>query len=186
EVPEEYVGIVMEKLGSRKSEIINMTHRSDGITYMEFLVPTRGLFGFRSEFLTDTRGLGIMYHRFHSYNPYRGGITTRQRGSLVAHELGDTTGYGLENAQERGELFVEPGVAVYRGMIVGENSRPNDLVVNVCKKKHLSNIRSSTSDIAVKLSPPRVMNLERCLEFITDDELVEVTPASIRMRKKVI
>ena len=186
EVPEEYVGIVMEKLGSRKSEIINMTQRSDGITYMEFLVPTRGLFGFRSEFLTDTRGLGTMYHRFHSYTPYRGEITTRQRGSLVAHEPGDTTGYGLENAQERGELFIEPGVAVYRGMIVGENSRPNDLVVNVCKKKHLSNIRSSTSDIAIKLSPPRAMNLERCLEFITDDELVEVTPASIRMRKKVI
>lgn len=186
EVPEEYVGIVMEKLGSRKSEIINMTQRSDGMTYMEFLVPTRGLFGFRSEFLTDTRGLGIMYHRFHSYTPYRGEITIRQRGSLVAYEPGDTTGYGLENARERGELFIEPGVAVYRGMIVGENSRPHDLVVNVCKKKHLTNIRSSNSDIAVKLSPPRVMNLERCLEFITDDELVEVTPASIRMRKKVI
>ncbi|MGS0763509.1 translational GTPase TypA [Syntrophomonas curvata] len=186
EVPEEYVGIVMERLGSRKSELVNMTQRGDGMMYMEFLVPTRGLFGFRSEFLTDSRGMGTMYHRFHSYAPYKGEIATRQRGSMVAHEPGDTTGYGLENAQERGELFIEPGVAVYRGMIVGENSRPNDLVVNVCKKKHLTNIRSSTSDIAVKLSPPRNMNLEQCLEFITDDELVEITPASIRMRKKTL
>jgi len=184
EVPEEFVGIVMERLGSRKSELVNMTQRSDGMVYMEFLVPTRGLFGFRSEFLTDTRGMGTMYHSFHSYAPYRGEINTRLRGSLVAHETGITTGYGLENAQERGELFVEPGVAVYRGMIVGENSRPIDLVVNVCKKKHLTNIRSSTSDIAVKLTPPRVMNLEQCLEFIADDELVEITPVSIRMRKK--
>jgi GTP-binding protein len=184
EVPEEYVGIVMERLGSRKSQLVNMTQRGDGMMYMEFLVPTRGLFGFRSEFLTDTRGMGTMYHRFHSYASYKGEIVTRQRGSMVAHEPGDTTGYGLENAQERGELFVEPGVAVYRGMIVGENSRPNDLVVNVCKKKHLTNIRSSTSDIAVKLNPPRSMNLEQCLEFITDDELVEITPISIRMRKK--
>jgi len=184
EVPEEFVGIVMERLGSRQSELVNMTQRSDGMVYMEFLVPTRGLFGFRSEFLTDTRGMGTMYHSFHSYAPYRGEINTRLRGSLVAHETGITTGYGLENAQERGELFVEPGVAVYRGMIVGENSRPIDLVVNVCKKKHLTNIRSSTSDIAVKLTPPRVMNLEQCLEFIADDELVEITPVSIRMRKK--
>jgi GTP-binding protein len=184
EVPEEYVGIVMERLGSRKSELINMTQRNDGMMYMEFKIPTRGLFGFRSEFLTDTRGLGIMYHRFDSYSPNRGEISTRQRGSLVAHEPGETTAYGLENAQERGELFVEPGVAVYRGMIVGENSRPNDLVVNVCKKKNLTNIRSSNSDIAVKLSPAREMSLEQCLEFITDDELVEITPKSIRMRKK--
>ena len=184
EVPEEYVGIVMERLGSRKSELINMTQRGDGMMYMEFMIPTRGLFGFRSEFLTDTRGLGIMYHRFHSYSPNRGEISTRQRGSLVAHEPGDTSAYGLENAQERGELFVEPGVTVYRGMVVGENSRPNDLVVNVCKKKHMTNIRSSNSDIAIKLSPAREMSLEQCLEFITDDELVEVTPKSIRMRKK--
>lgn len=184
EVPEEYVGIVMERLGPRRCEMVNMTQKSDGMMYLEFLVPTRGLFGFRSDFLTDTRGMGTMYHVFHSYAPHRGEIATRQKGSLVAHEPGDTTGYGLENAQERGELFVGPGLAVYRGMIVGENSRPNDLVVNVCKKKHLTNIRSSTSDIAVKLTPPRPMSLEQCMEFIADDELVEVTPLSIRMRKQ--
>jgi len=183
EVPGEYVGIVMERLGPRKSELVNMTHRADGTTALEFLVPTRGLFGFRSEFLTDTKGLGIMYHVFHDYREHRGEIHTRQRGSLVAFEPGETTAYGLENAQERGELFVGPGVAVYRGMIVGENSRPGDLYINVCKKKHLSNIRSSTSDIAIKLTPPRQMTLEQCLEFITSDELVEVTPDAIRMRK---
>ncbi len=183
EVPEEYVGVVMEGLGSRKSEIVNMTQKNEGFMYMEFLVPTRGLFGFRSEFLTDTRGMGTMHHVLHGYAPYRGEIATRQRGSMIAHEPGETTAYGLENAQERGDLFVAAGIPVYRGMIVGENSRPNDLVVNVCKKKHLTNIRSSNSDIAVKLSPPRMMNLEQCLEFIADNELVEVTPLSIRMRK---
>lgn len=184
EVPEEYVGIVMERLGPRRCEMVNMTQKSDGMMYLEFLAPTRGLFGFRSDFMTDTRGMGTMHHLFHSYAPHRGEIMTRQKGSLVAHEPGDTTAYGLENAQERGELFVGPGLAVYRGMIVGENSRPNDIVVNVCKKKHLTNIRSSSSDMAVKLTPPRVMSLEQCLEFITDDELVEVTPQSIRMRKQ--
>ncbi|MGE5421830.1 MAG: translational GTPase TypA [Ignavibacteriales bacterium] len=183
EVPEEFVGIVMERLGPRKSEIVNMIHRGDGIVNLEFLVPTRGLFGFRSDFLTDTKGLGIMHHMFHSYAPYRGEIQTRQRGSLVAYEPGDTTSYGLENAQERGELFIGPGEPVYRGMIVGENSRPTDLALNVCKKKQLTNVRSSTSDISIKLTPPREMSLEQCLEFIADDELVEVTPLSIRMHK---
>lgn len=186
EVPEEYVGIVMERLGPRKSEIVNMTHRSDGNVTLEFLIPTRGLFGFRSEFLTDTKGLGIMNHNFHEYAPFRGDILTRQRGSLVAFEPGETTAYGLENAQERGDLFVGPGLSVYRGMIVGEYSRSGDLVLNVCKKKQLTNIRSSTSDIATKLTPARQMTLEQCLEFIADDELVEVTPESIRMRKAVI
>ncbi len=183
EVPEEYVGIVMERLVPRRSEMVNMSQKNDGMMYLEFLVPTRGLFGFRSDFLTDTRGMGTIHHMFHGYAPCRGDIVTRQKGSLVAHEAGDTTGYGLENAQERGELFVMPGLAVYRGMIVGENSRPSDLVVNVCKKKHLTNVRSSSSDMALKLTPPRPMSLEQCLEFITDDELVEVTPVSIRMRK---
>jgi len=183
EVPEEYVGLVMERLGPRKSDLVNMTHRGDGIAHLEFLIPTRGLFGFRSEFLTDTKGLGIMHHVFHDYAPHRGEINPRQRGSLVAFESGETTSYGLENAQERGELFVGPGLPVYRGMIVGENSRPGDLYINVCKKKHLTNIRSSTSDIAIKLTPPRQMSLEQCLEFIADDELVEVTPDAIRMRK---
>jgi len=184
EVPEEYVGIVMERLGPRRCEMVNMTQKNDGMMYLEFLVPTRGLFGFRSDFLTDTRGMGTMHHLFHSYAPHRGEIMTRQKGSLVAHEPGETTAYGLENAQERGELFVGPGLSVYRGMIVGENSRPNDLVVNVCKKKHLTNVRSSSSDMAIKLTPPRPMSLEQCLEFIADDELVEVTPLSIRMRKQ--
>lgn len=184
EVPEACVGIVMERLGSRKSELVNMLKKGDGQARLEFHVPTRGLFGFRSEFLTDTKGLGVMYHSFHHYAPYRGDIQTRQRGSLVAFETGETTAYGLENAQERGELFVGPGVPVYRGMVVGEHARPGDLRINVCKKKQLSNVRSSTADIAVKLTPARPMSLEQCLEFIADDELVEVTPQSFRMRKQ--
>ena len=184
EIPGEYVGIVMERLGPRKSELKNMLHKGDGHVTLEFHVPTRGLFGFRSEFLTDTKGLGIMHHSFNHYAPYRGEIQTRQRGSLVAFETGETTTYGLDNAQERGELFVAAGVPVYRGMIVGEHSRPGDLQINVCKKKQLSNVRSSTSDISVRLTTPREMTLEACLEFIGDDELVEVTPASIRMRKQ--
>ncbi|MCL5056444.1 MAG: translational GTPase TypA [Actinobacteria bacterium] len=183
EIPEECVGIVMERLGPRKSELVNMTHKGDGTVKLEFHIPTRGLFGFRSEFLTDTKGMGIMHHSFHHYAPGRGEIQTRLRGSLVAFETGETTTYGLENAQERGDLFVGPGVKVYKGMVVGEHSRPGDLAVNVCKKKQLTNIRSSTSDMAAKITPPRLMTLEQCLEFITDDELVEVTPHSLRMRK---
>lgn len=184
EVPETHVGIVMERMGFRKGELVNMFNRGDGSVHLEFHVPTRGLFGFRSEFLTDTRGLGIMYHCFDHYAPHRGDIPARVRGSLVAFETGETTTYGLENAQERGELFVGPGVPVYRGMIVGEHSRPGDLQVNVCKKKQLTNVRSSTSDIAAKITPPRMMSMEQCLEFIADDELMEVTPKSIRMRKE--
>jgi len=184
EIPEEYVGIVMERLGPRKSELINMNHKGDGRMRLEFHVPTRGLFGFRSEFLTDTKGMGTMHHSFHHYAPYRGDIQTRLRGTLVAFETGETSTYGLENAQERGDLFVGPGVPVYRGMVVGEHSRPGDLAVNVCKKKHLTNIRSSTSDMSAKLTPPRLMALEQCLEFINDDELVEITPKSLRMRKR--
>jgi GTP-binding protein len=184
EIPEEYVGIVMERLGPRKSELANMTHKGDGTVKLEFHIPTRGLFGFRSEFLTDTKGMGIMHHSFHHYAPGRGEILTRLRGSLVAFETGETTTYGLENAQERGDLFVGPGVKVYKGMVVGEHARPGDLAVNVCKKKQLTNIRSSTSDFSAKLTPPRQMSLEQCLEFITDDELVEVTPHSLRMRKQ--
>lgn len=185
EVPENYVGIVMEKLGSRKSEFVNMWHKEEeGQVRLEFFIPTRGLFGFRSEFLTDTKGVGLMYHSFHHYAPYRGEISTRQRGSLVAFETGEATAYGLENAQERGDLFIGVGTKVYKGMIVGENSRPGDLVINVCKKKHLTNIRSSTAEISGKITPPRVMSLEQCLEFIADDELVEITPKSLRMRKK--
>lgn len=184
EVPEEYVGIVMERLGPRRSEMINMEKKKDGMARLEFYIPTRGLFGFRSELMTDTRGTGIMYHSFHHYAPYSGEIHARSRGSLVAWENGVTTGYGLENAQERGELLVGIGVPVYQGMVVGENSRPGDLAINVCKKKRLTNMRSSTADIAVKLTPPREMSLEQCLEFIAADELLEVTPKSLRMRKK--
>ncbi len=184
DVPEAYVGIVMERLGPRKSELVNMTPKADGYVHLEFHIPTRGLFGFRSEFLTDTKGLGTIHHSFHHYAPYRGDIPSRNRGSLVAFETGETTAYGLENAQERGELFVGVGVPVYRGMVVGEHARPGDLPINVCKKKALTNIRSSTAEISTKLTPPRAMGLEQCLEFIADDELVEVTPKSIRMRKR--
>ncbi|MCG8400760.1 MAG: translational GTPase TypA [Firmicutes bacterium] len=184
EVPEDYLGLVMERLGPRKCKLINMDHKGGGQVRLEYHAPTRGLFGFRSEFMTSTKGLGVMHHMFHRYAPHQGEIQTRSRGSLVAFETGSATVYGLENAQERGELFITPGEPVYKGMVVGEHSRPGDLSVNICKKKQLSNVRSSTSDISVKLTPPRPMGLEKCLEFITDDELVEVTPKSIRMRKK--
>lgn len=184
EVPEPYVGIVMECLGPRKSEMRNMQQKGDGQVHLEFYIPTRGLFGFRAQLLTETRGTGIIYHSFHHYAPYAGEIMSRTRGSLVAWEEGLTTAYGLENAQERGELFVDVGVPVYQGMIVGENSRPGDIEINVCKKKRLTNMRSSTADIATKLAPPRIMTLEQCLEFIADDELLEITPKSLRMRKK--
>jgi GTP-binding protein len=184
DIPEEYVGIVMERLGPRKSEVINMQHKDNGQVRLIFHIPTRGLFGYRSDYMTDTKGLGIMHHAFHHYAPYQGEIGTRSRGSLVAFETGDSTAYGLENAQERGELFIGPGVPVYRGMVVGENSRPGDLVINACKKKQLSNMRSSTSEVATKLTPHRLMSLEQCMEFIADDELLEVTPKSLRMRKQ--
>ncbi len=183
EVPEEYIGTVIEGLGPRKGELTNLLHKSDGQVRMEFIIPTRGLFGYRSEFLTSTKGMGIMYHSFHSYAPQKGEIQARTRGALVAFETGISTGYGLENAQERGELFIGPGVNVYQSMIVGENSRPSDLRINVCKKKQLTNMRSATADIAIKLTPPRIMDLDQSLEFIADDELLEITPKTIRMRK---
>jgi len=184
DIPEEYVGVVMEGLGPRKSEIANMQHKDNGQVRLVFHIPTRGLFGYRSEYMTDTKGMGIMHHAFHHYAPYLGEILTRSKGSLVAFETGDSTGYGLENAQERGELFIGPGVPVYRGMVVGENSRPGDLVINACKKKQLTNMRSSTSEVSTKLTPHRLMSLEQCMEFIADDELLEVTPKSLRMRKQ--
>lgn len=186
EIPEAFVGVVMERLGPRRSELVNMVHRGDGQVSLKFHVPTRGLFGFRSELLTDTKGLGTVFHSFHHYAPVGGEITFRQRGSLVAFETGETTSYGLENAQERGELFVGVGVSVYRGMVVGEHARPGDLPINVCKKKQLTNVRSSTSDISIKLTPSRHMSLEQCLEFIAADELMEVTPKSLRMRKQSV
>ncbi|MBL4931990.1 translational GTPase TypA [Clostridium paridis] len=186
DVPEEFMGPVMEKLGPRKAEMVNMTSAQNGYTRLEFNIPARGLIGFRNEFLTDTKGNGIMNHVFHGYEPYKGEIPGRSRGSIVAFESGDALTYGLFNAQERGTLFIGAGTEVYEGMIVGESSRADDLDVNVCKKKHLSNTRSSGSDDALKLSTPRAMSLEQSLEFINGDELVEVTPVSIRMRKRVL
>ena len=186
EVPEEYVGAVMEKLGSRKAEIVNMGTRDGGSTHMEFRIPARGLMGYRSQFLTDTNGNGIMNHVFDKYEPYRGDIPERQNGSIVSFESGETTAYGLFNTQERGRLFVGPGTAVYEGMIVGENAKGEDIICNVCKKKHVTNVRASGSDDALRLTPPSRFSLEQSLEFIKDDELVEVTPKSIRLRKALL
>lgn len=183
ETPENYVGPIMEKLGSRKAELINMGTRTTGITHLEFKIPARGLMGYRSEFLTDTNGNGIMNHIFSGYEPYKGDIDNRKNGSLIAFETGTSSSYGLFNTQDRGRLFIGPGVEVYEGMIVGENAKNEDLVVNVCKKKHVTNMRASGSDEALKLVPPVTFSLEQCLEFIKDDELVEVTPESIRLRK---
>ena len=186
EVPESYVGAGMEKLGSRKAELINMGTRDGGSTHIEFRIPSRGLMGYRPEFLTDTNGNGIMNHVFDSYEPYKGDIVTRPQGSLIAFETGETVTYGLYAAQERGRLFVGPGVDVYEGMIVGACPKAEDITVNVCKKKHITNTRASGSDDALKLTPPSVLSLEQCLEFIADDELVEVTPVNIRMRKEIL
>lgn len=186
DVPTEYVGAVMEKLGQRKAELQDMTNQGDNSVRLQFLVPARGLMGYRSELLTDTRGNGVMSHIFHDYESYRGPIEERKTGSLVAHESGDTTSYGLFNTQDRGKLFVASGVPVYEGQVVGENARAEDIVVNVCKKKHVTNMRASGSDDALRLTPPVVLSLEQCLEFIADDELVEVTPKSIRMRKRYL
>ena len=186
EVPDEYVGIVIERLGPRKAELTNMGTRDGGSTHLEFLVPARGLLGYRSQFLTDTNGNGIMNHVFNDYEPYKGDIEHRNTGSIVAHETGETTGYGLFNTQSRGRLFVGPGVHVYEGMIVGENPKNEDIVCNVCKKKQVTNMRAAGSDDALKLIPHTRLSLEQSLEFIKDDELVEVTPESIRLRKRIL
>ena len=186
EVPDAYVGAVMEKLGGRKAEMINMGTRDTGVTHLEFKIPARGLMGYRQEFLTDTNGNGIMNHVFDSYEPYKGDIPERPQGSLIAHETGESTGYGLWYAQDRGRLFIGPGVEVYEGMIVGVSPKSDDITVNVCKKKHVTNTRAAGSDEALKLTPPTILSLEQCLEFIKEDELVEVTPKSIRMRKMIL
>ncbi|WP_297631840.1 translational GTPase TypA [uncultured Clostridium sp.] len=183
DVPEEFMGPVMEKMGPRKGEMVNMTSAVNGYTRLEFVVPARGLIGFRNEFMTDTKGNGIMNHVFHGYAPYKGEIPGRSRGSIVSFEQGDSITYGLFNAQERGSLFIGAGVPVYQGMIVGVCGRADDLDINVCKGKKLTNTRSSGADDALKLVPPMEMTLEQALEFINGDELVEVTPKSIRMRK---
>jgi GTP-binding protein len=185
-VPDDCVGNVIEKLGRRKAEMINMEPAEDGHTKIEFKIPARGIIGYRTEFLTDTKGEGTMNHIFDSYEPYKGDIQARTRGTIVAFEPGKSITYGLYNAQDKGDLFIGPGVKVYEGMIVGENSRQEDIVINVCKKKHVTNMRASGSDEALRLTPTKIMSLEQCLEFIGDDELVEVTPKSIRMRKKIL
>ena len=166
--------------------MVNMTSAINGYTRLEFLVPARGLIGFRSEFMTDTKGNGIMNHVLEGYDQYKGDIPGRSRGSIVVFETGTAIAYGLFNAQERGSLFIDAGFEAYEGMIAGESSRAEDIEVNICKKKHLSNTRSSGSDDTLKLTPVRAMSLEQCLEFIANDELVEVTPKNIRMRKKIL
>jgi len=185
DVPDEFQGTVIEKLGSRKAEMVSM-QPMDGINRLEFVIPARGLIGFRTEFLTDTRGTGIMTHTFHGYAPFKGAIQGRKNGVLIALEAGETAGYALFNLQDRGILFVGPGVDVYEGMIIGQHAKENDLVVNPCKGKKLTNVRASGSDEAIRLTPPRNLSLEQALEYIDEDELVEITPTSIRLRKKYL
>ncbi len=186
EVPEQYVGSVMEKIGSRRGELENMGTRDGGATHLEFKIPSRGLIGYRSEFMTDTNGNGIMNQLFAGYEPLKGEIQTRENGSIVVHETGVSTGYGLFNTQDRGKLFIGAGVEVYEGMIVGECAKNEDIVCNVCKKKQLTNTRASGSDEALRLVPPTTLSLEQCMEFIKDDELLEVTPLTLRLRKRVL
>ena len=185
-VPDDCVGTVIEKLGRRKAEMVNMEPAEDGHTKVEFKIPARGIIGYRTEFLTDTKGEGTMNSIFDCYEPFKGDIQARTRGTIVAFEPGKSITYGLYNAQDKGDLFIGPGVEVYEGMIVGLNSRPEDLAINVCKEKHLTNTRASGSDEALRLVPPIQMSLEKAIEFIQDDELVEVTPKNIRLRKKIL
>ncbi|MFM2123607.1 MAG: hypothetical protein RL328_58, partial [Acidobacteriota bacterium] len=184
--PEEFVGVVIEKMGRRKGKMEKMVNHGSGRVRIEFLVPSRGLIGIRSEMLTDTKGTAIMNSLFHGYIEWQGEIPMRPTGSLISDRAGKATGYALFNIQERGEMFISSGADVYEGMIVGENARDNDLDVNIVKEKKMSNMRSSGADEAIRLVPPRLLNLEQALEFIREDELVEVTPKSIRLRKKIL
>ncbi len=186
DVPDEYTGTVMDSVIRRMGELVNMSPTAQSYTRLEFLIPSRGLIGYRNELLTATKGTGIINSILESYEPYKGDLQTRTRGTLIAWENGESITYGLYNAQERGTLFIGAGVKVYEGMIVGENARQEDIVVNVCKKKHVTNTRASGSDDALKLVPPKDMSLEQCLEFIADDELLEVTPNHLRMRKRIL
>ena len=186
DVPDEYSGTVIEKLGQRKAEMTNLVTGEQGYTRLEFKIPARGLIGYRNEFMTDTKGTGVMNHVFSGYEPYKGDMSTRGKGVLIAFEPGKSITYGLYNAQERGTLFIGPGVDVYTGMIVGENPRNEDIEINVCKEKHLTNTRASGSDDALRLVPPRTFTLEQAIEYIAEDELVEVTPKNIRLRKKIL
>ena len=185
DVPADAVGAVIEKLGSRKGDLLEMTPVGTRMK-LEFLVPARGLFGYRNEFLTDTRGEGIMASVFDSYAPFKGELSRRNTGSLIAFENGESVTYGLWAAQERGALFIGPGIPVYGGMVVGETPKSEDITVNVCRKKQLTNMRASGSDEALRLVPPRNLSLEQCLEFLADDELLEVTPKSLRLRKRLL
>ncbi len=186
DIPEEFSGTVIEKLSSRKGELLNMKPISSGYSRLEFSIPARGLIGYRGEFLTDTRGNGVMNSVFNGYGPYKGEIQYRKQGSLIAFEAGEAITYGLYNAQERGTLFISPGEKVYAGMIVGQSGRGEDIELNVCKTKHLTNTRSSSADEALHLTPPKILSLEQALEFIDTDELLEITPKSLRIRKKIL
>ncbi|WP_077368567.1 translational GTPase TypA [Anaerosalibacter sp. Marseille-P3206] len=186
DVPEEFIGTVIEKLGQRKGELVHMTESNGGYTRLIFSIPARGLIGYRSEFMTDTKGNGILNSIFDGYTPYKGDIPTRTQGSLIVYETGEATAYGLYQSQERGILFITPGAKVYEGMVVGSNPKGMDIEVNVCRKKQQSNVRASGSDEALRLSPPKIMSLEQVLEFIENDELVEVTPKNLRIRKKIL
>jgi len=184
--PERFLGVVMEKLGTRKGKIEKMVNHGSGRVRLEFHVPSRGLIGLRSEILTDTRGTAIMNSLYHGHIEWQGAIPTRPTGSLVADRGGRASSYAIWNLQERGEIFIAPGTEVYQGMIVGENARDKDLDVNIVKEKKLTNMRASTADEAIRLVPPRILNLEQAIEFVRDDELVEVTPLSLRLRKKIL
>jgi GTP-binding protein len=184
--PEEFIGVVTQKVGSRRGRMTKMVNHGTGRVRMEFRLPSRGLIGFRSEFLTDTKGTGIANHLFDGYEPWQGEIAHRSTGAMVADRTGRTTGYAIEHLQPRGELFINPGDEVYEGMVVGENAREKDIDVNITKEKKLTNMRASTSDEAVHLVPPRIMSLEQSLEFLAEDELLEVTPTALRLRKKIL
>jgi len=186
DIPDEFTGVVIQKLSSRKGEMRQMTTGQTGYTRIQFSIPSRGLIGYRSEFLTDTKGNGIMNTLFDGYAPYKGEIPNRPQGSLISFETGEAVAYGMYNAQERGALFVSPGTKVYAGMIIGRNARSGDMEVNICKQKKAVNFRAAGNDEALRLVPPQIMSLEQCLEFITDDELVEVTPLNLRLRKKLL
>ena len=186
DVPEEFTGAIIQKLTSRKGELQGMSPANGGYTRLEFSIPSRGLIGYRGEFMTDTKGNGIMNTIFDGYGPYKGDLNYRKTGSLIAYESGETITYGLFNAQERGILFVGPGEKVYGGMVIGQNPKAEDIEVNVCKTKKLTNTRSSSADEALKLVPKKIMSLEQCLEFIDTDELLEVTPSNLRIRKKIL
>lgn len=186
DVDDEYAGSVIQKLGERKGELLNMHTTGTGSTRLEFSIPSRGLIGYRGEFMTDTKGTGVLNTIFNGYEPYKGDIQYRKQGSLIAFESGESITYGLFNAQERGTLFIGPGEKVYSGMVVGQNGKSDDIELNVCKTKKLTNTRSSSADEALKLTPPRVLSLEQCLEFIDTDELLEITPKSLRIRKKIL